>query len=251
MTRAGRYRWALVLGAVLLLELLCRIGVIDHLTMPPPSQILRDLWTMLRAGTLYPAMGKTLLNVTIAFTSAIAVGVTLGVALHPWHALRQGLDLLFATYYAVPVFAFYPLLIILFGLGDTPQILIGFMLAVVAVIMNTLNGLDRVSRVLIKTARIHRLSPLATALKITLPCAAPSVLTGIKLAVAYAFIGIIGAEFIMSRTGIGYEISFAYNNFDNATMYPLILLILVVSTVVNMGLSHWEKVLMRRRGLGG
>ncbi len=248
MTRAARYRLVLVLGAVLLLELLCRLGVIDHLTMQPPSQILSDLWAMLRAGTLYPAMGKTLLNVTIAFTSAIAVGVTLGVALHPWRALRQGLDPLFATYYAVPVFAFYPLLIILFGLGDTPQILIGFMLAVVAVIMNTLNGLDRVSRVLIKTARIHRLGPVATALKVTLPSAAPYILTGVKLAVAYAFIGIIGAEFIMSRTGIGYEISFAYNNFDNATMYPLILLILVVSTAVNTALSHWEKVLMRRRG---
>jgi NitT/TauT family transport system permease protein len=124
------------------------------------------------------------------------------------------------------------------------------MLAVVAVIMNTLNGLDRVSRVLVKTARIHRLGPLATALKITLPCAAPYVLTGAKLAVAYAFIGIIGAEFIMSRTGVGYEISFAYNNFDNATMYPLILLILAVSTLVNTTLSHWERILMRRRGLG-
>ena len=248
MTRVARYRLALVLGAVLLLELLCRVGAIDRLTMPPPSQILADLWLMLRAGTMYPAMAKTLANVVIAFSTAVAAGLAAGVAIHRWNALRLGLDPLFATYYAVPVFAFYPLLIILFGLGDTPQILIGFMLAVVAVIMNTLNGLDRVSRVLMKTARIHRLGSLATALKITLPCAAPYVLTGVKLAVAYAFIGIIGAEFIMSRTGIGYEISFAYNNFDNATMYPLILLILVVSTAVNTALSHWEKVLMRRRG---
>ena len=52
----------------------------------------------------------------------------------------------------------------------------------------------------------------------------------------------------MSNTGVGYEISFAYNNFDNATMYPLILLILVVSIVVNSLLSRWEATLMRRRG---
>jgi NitT/TauT family transport system permease protein len=51
----------------------------------------------------------------------------------------------------------------------------------------------------------------------------------------------------MSRTGIGYEISFAYNNFDNKTMYPLILLILAASIVVNTMLSHWEELLMRRR----
>ena len=83
-----------------------------------------------------------------------------------------------------------------------------------------------------------------------LPSAAPYVLTGAKLAVAYALIGIIGAEFIMSRGGMGYEISFAYTNFDNATMYPLILLILAVSIGVNMALAHWEKRLMQRRGQG-
>jgi NitT/TauT family transport system permease protein len=53
----------------------------------------------------------------------------------------------------------------------------------------------------------------------------------------------------MSRGGMGYEISFAYNNFDNATMYPLILLILLVSITVNGALSRWEKILLKRRGL--
>jgi NitT/TauT family transport system permease protein len=81
-----------------------------------------------------------------------------------------------------------------------------------------------------------------------LPSAAPYLLTGIKLALAYAFIGVIGAEFIMSQTGIGYEISFAYNNFDNKIMYPLILLILAVSIAINAVLSHWEQILMQRRG---
>jgi NitT/TauT family transport system permease protein len=84
---------------------------------------------------------------------------------------------------------------------------------------------------------------------VTLPYAAPYVLTGAKLAVAYCLIGIIGAEFIMSRGGMGYEISFAYTNFDNATMYPLILLVLLVSIAVNTALSRWEKALLVRRGL--
>jgi NitT/TauT family transport system permease protein len=110
MTSAARCRLAVVLGSVLLLELLCRARAIDHLTMPPPSEILRDLGRMLSAGTLYPAIAKTLLNVVIAFSLAIVAGVAIGVALHGWQALRQGLDPLFATYYAIPVFAFYPLL---------------------------------------------------------------------------------------------------------------------------------------------
>src|SRR5204863_3747672 len=140
----------------------------------------------------------------------IGVGIVSGAALHGYRQLRDTLDPLFATYYAVPIFAFYPFFIVVFGFGDFPQVLIGFMLGVVAVIVNTLNGLDRVPRVLLKTARIQRLGPVATALKVTLPYAVPYIFTGIKLAVAYSFIGVIGAELIMSRTGLGYEIGYAY-----------------------------------------
>lgn len=248
MRRAAWVRLLLIGVLVLLLELLCRVGVIDPLTMPPPSIILRDLVALLASGTMNAAMVKTLSDVVLAFVTASIAGIGLGVVIHAWRALRRGLEPLFATYYAIPVFAFYPLLIVLFGLGDVPQILIGFMLAVIAVIMNTMAGLDLVSRVLVKTARVHRLSPLQTALRITLPCAAPHLLSGIRLAVAYAFIGVVGAEFIMSNTGVGYEISFAYNNFDNATMYPLILLIVMLSIVVNGVLLRWETALQARRG---
>ena len=82
-----------------------------------------------------------------------------------------------------------------------------------------------------------------------MPQAAPYILTGIKLALAYALIGVIGSEFIMSRGGIGYEIGFAYTNFDNATMYPLIVLILVLSVAINAALSAWERRLLLRRGM--
>jgi NitT/TauT family transport system permease protein len=53
----------------------------------------------------------------------------------------------------------------------------------------------------------------------------------------------------MARTGMGYEIGFAYTNFDNATMYPLILLILLLSIVMNGLLTRWEKILLARRGM--
>ena len=185
----------------------------------------------------------------IALLEALRMGIASGAVLHRFHALRDTLDPLFATYYAVPVFAFYPFFIVVFGLGDMPQVLIAFMLGVVAVIVNTLNGLDRVPAVLLKTARIMTLSPLDTALRMTLPSAGPHLLTGAKLAVAYAFIGVIGSEFIMSRGGIGCEISFAYANFDNATMYPLILLMLLASVAINGLLTRWEQRLLQRRGM--
>ena len=247
--KVGWYRAAVIVGVVALLEVLCLVGYIDKITMPAPHIILRDLYRMLVSGSMNGAIAKTLTNTVLALGLAIGVGIIAAALLHRARALRDTLDPLFATYYAVPVFAFYPFFIVVFGLGDLPQVLIAFMLGVVAVIVNTLNGLDRVPAVLLKTARVLRLSPADTALRMTLPFAGPYLLTGVKLAVAYAFIGVIGSEFIMSRGGIGYEISFAYANFDNATMYPLILLILLASVAVNGALTAWEQRLLARRGM--
>ena len=243
------YRLVVVAALVAILEVLCATGVIDKITMQAPHLIVRDLYRLLLSGQMNAAIAKTLTNTLIALALALVTGVAAGALIHRWRGLRDTLDPLFATYYAVPVFAFYPFFIVVFGLGDLPQILIAFMLSVVAMIVNTLNGLDRVPTVLVKTARSLRLSPVQTALRLTLPAAAPYILTGVKLAVAYAFIGIIGSEFILSRGGVGYEISFAYTNFDNAIMYPLILLILIASIAINSVLGRWERTLLTRRGM--
>lgn len=250
MNRSRLYQIAVIAAFILLLEALCLAGIIDKITMPPPNIILRDLYRMLLTGRYFDEIGKSLANVLLAFVSAYFIGVIVGTILHGHRTTREILDPLFATYYAIPVFAFYPLFIVMFGLGDGPQVLIGFMLAVVAVTITTLNALDRVPPVLKKTARVNGLNALQTARQITLPFCAPYLLTAAKLALAYAFIGVIGSEFIMARSGMGYEISYAYTNFDNATMYPLILLILLLSIAANSLLSRWEKMLLARRGQG-
>ena len=249
MRRATLYQIAVIVGLVLALEALCLAGAIDKITMPPPHRIAVDFVKLMVAGKLFPEIAKSFGNVMLAFVLAYVVGIATGTVLHGFRTLRETLDPLFATYYAIPIFAFYPLFILIFGLGDGPQVLIGFLLGVVAVIVTILNGLDRVPRVLRKTALISRLGPFETALHVTLPFCAPYLLTAAKLALAYSLIGVIGSEFIMARTGMGYEIGFAYTNFDNATMYPLILLVLLFSIVMNGILTHWEKVLLARRGI--
>jgi NitT/TauT family transport system permease protein len=244
------YRGLAVLLPLAALEALCRAHIVPPLTLPAPSQIAVGLWRILTHGTFNAAILKTLSNVALAIVLAVMAGTAIGAALHRTRALRALLEPLFSTYYAIPIYAFYPLFIVVFGLGDAPQVTIGFMLAVVSMIVSTLAGLDSVPPVLGKTARVLQLGPVATVRSVTLPYAAPYLFTGIKLAVAYAFIGVIGAEFIMSNTGLGYEIRFAYDNLDNNVMYPLILLILLIAVAVNFSLDHWERALRTRRERG-
>jgi NitT/TauT family transport system permease protein len=249
MKLATKLRIVVLVGAVTVVELFCRIGWISAFTMIPPSQMLAGLWGLLTAGRLHTDIYRTLTAVGIALGSAIVVGAAVGAIVHALPRLRRTVDPLLAAYYSVPVFVFYPMFIVMFGLNDTPKVMIGFLYAVAAMIINTLNGLDRVAPVLLKTAKIFGMNRMTTMFRVVLPSAAPYLFTGVKLAIAYSFIGVVGSEFILSSGGLGYQIGFAYHDFNNRTMYAIILFILSLVLAVNMSLHAWEKVLMARRGL--
>jgi NitT/TauT family transport system permease protein len=248
MSRVTLVRLAVVAGFVAVIEALCRSGVINPLTLLPPSAMAAHLFELLRWGEINEAMASTFSNVAIAFALSVVVGFATGVVIHALPRLRRVCDPLLASYYSVPVFVFYPLLVSLLGLNRWPLVAIGFMFGVTAMVIATLNGLDRVPRVLLKLARVHRMSRGAEVLRIVLPAAAPNLFTGAKLALAYAFIGVIAGEFILSGGGLGYAIAYAYDAFDNRTMYALMLFVLIVVTAVNAALYVWEQRLLRRRG---
>ncbi|MGE5097681.1 MAG: ABC transporter permease [Betaproteobacteria bacterium] len=242
-------RWSVIVLFVALLEALCRSGLISRHTMIPPTEMAVALAQLIAAGTIRADATVTLRNVAAAFAASVVGGFVLGVAIHALPRLRRVLEPLFASYYAVPTFVFYPVLLAVFGMNDMPIIVIGTLFGIVAMIVATLNGLDRIPRALLKTARVLRMSRISAALRIQLPAIAPHLFTGVKLAIAYSFIGVIAAEFILSDRGLGYAISYAYNNFENRKMYALMLLIIVIVSVVNAVFRAWELRLARRRGL--
>jgi NitT/TauT family transport system permease protein len=241
-------RAALVIGAFAALEVLCRSGIIPRATMIPPTEIVAALWQILRSGSANDDIAFTVVNTLAAIMLSVVLGFWLGAALHALPRARRVFEPLLSAYYAVPVFIFYPLLIVAFGVGRTALIVMGAMFGIVAMVVNTMIGLDRVPRVIARSAAIMRLGPVRRLLLLRLPAAAPHVVTGIKLAVAYSVIGIVAGEFILATAGIGKRIAFGYQDFDNRTMYGMLLLLLLLVTVVNGALSHWEKRLHRRFG---
>ncbi len=117
-------------------------------------------------------------------------------------------------------------------------------------IIGTLAGLDHVPAVLRKVARMQRLSAGRTLRWVVLPAAMPYLFSGFKLALSYALIGVIAGEFILSGSGLGYAISFAYQSFDSRTMYGLMLFVLLVAVTANGLLYAWEGRLARRTARG-
>jgi NitT/TauT family transport system permease protein len=248
MRKATTIRLAVTIGAVAALEAACRLGWIRRFTIIPPSEMAESLVRLFANPDVLSDMRQTLTAIAISLGAALVIGFLTGALLYAAPRARRIADPLLATYYSVPVFVFYPLLIVLFGLNAIPKTVIGFLYAFVAMIINTLNGLDRVPDVYWKSAKVFQLGRWDRAVHLILPCAGPYLFTGAKLAVMYSFIGVIGSEFILSSGGLGYRISFSYNNFQSDVMYGLILFVLLVVIAINMGLYAWERVLMERRG---
>lgn len=247
MSRAGLLRLLLVAGAIAALELASRLAWIDPVSFIPPSHMAKGAWLILQSGEYRQDILLTLAAAGVAVCLSVTLGFLFGIALFRLPRMRRVLDPLLLSWYAVPIFIFYPMLIVLLGLNRWPLIAIGFLFAVVAMAVNTLNGLERVPLVLLKTASTLRLSRIQEVWLITLPASLPFVFTGIKLSVVYSFIAVIAGEFILSGAGFGYQIAFAYNNFDNETMYGLMLLLLIFVGAVNLVLYAMEQHLYQRR----
>ena len=240
-------RIGVVVAAFAILEALCRTGVISPLVMIAPTAMAASMVDLLASGDISADIARTAATVGIAFAGAVALGFLVGAGLHAAPRLRRVADPLLAAWYAVPGFIFYPLLVALFGLNVLPLIAIGLLFAAPAMVIATLLGLDRVPPVLRKCARMHRLGRARTILHVVLPAAMPSLFNGIRLAFAYAFIGVIAGEFILSGGGLGYAISYAYDSFESRRMYGLLLFVLLLAIVLNGILYVWETRLARRR----
>ena len=243
-------RIAVLAGLVILLEICCRTGIVDSLTVIPPSEMMVSMVDHIGSGEFNESIVNTFSTIILAFVLAIGCGTLAGALVHRSSRLRDVADPLLASYYSVPTFIFYPLLVALLGLGKAPLVVLGVLSAAPAVMIGTLSGLDGVSPVLMKIARVHRLSPARTLWWIVLPAALPRLFTGFKLALSYALIGVIAGEFILSGSGLGYAISFAYQSFDNRAMYGLMLFVLLVAVMANGILYVWEERLARRRSTG-
>jgi NitT/TauT family transport system permease protein len=153
-TKTAVVRVLIVAGAFAALEILCRASIINRMTMIPPTEMVAVLWQILESGRYNADIAFTVVNTAAAVVLSVVGGFAVGAILHALPRLRRALEPLLSAYYAVPAFVFYPLLIVAFGVGRGALIAMGALVGIVAMIVNTLSGLDRVPPVLMKTAAV-------------------------------------------------------------------------------------------------
>jgi NitT/TauT family transport system permease protein len=227
-TRVTVARTGVLLAGAAFIEILPRAGWGSDLEVLPLSQMLAGLVSVVASGELWPHLSTSIVSIGVAFASAILAGVFSGYLL--WRAPKaySALSPYLVSYYAVPIFAFYPVLIVLFGANRKPIILIAFAWAVVAVVVATVEGLATMRSSWDKVASVYHLGPLRRAVRVHLPGALPQILVGVRLAATYCILGVIASEFILSGQGMGYLVNLYFNQFAFQEMWGAILAIFIV-----------------------
>lgn len=250
MNAALVVRIGIIVAFVAALEAVTRAGMIRPGLIMPPTVMMQELIGLVQTAKFWGEVGNSARAILAAFVLAHVVGITAAIVLHGMPRLREAMEPLIASYYALPFFVLYPLLVVLLGMTAAPIILIGFLYAVMAVIVGTMNGLDRIPSVLRRSGRVMQLSQVRLALFISIPAAAPYAFTGAKLALGYSITGVLGSEFILATSGFGYEVAFAYHNFQDRKMYALLLFLLLVVSLLTVLIYRAEAAVQHRSSAG-
>jgi NitT/TauT family transport system permease protein len=180
--------------AVAVMEALVRLGWVPRFLLPAPSQVAQTLWV--DREYLGEKMLETGLAAVLGFGLSAVVGLVIAVALSSARWVQRAFYPYAVFFQTVPIIAIAPLLVIWLGFGLPTIVASAFIASVFPVIANALAGLLSTDPSLRDLFRLYGASNWATLLKLRLPFALPSILTGLRVAGGLAVIGAIVGEFI-------------------------------------------------------
>jgi len=206
-------------------EILTRLLLENELLIPPPSSVLRTLWKLSVNGQLNQHLFATLFEFACGFSTACVVGILLGYLMGRYKWFDDVMDPWIATLYSVPVIAFVPFIIIWFGIGLLSKVIVVFKITAVAIMLNTAAGIKNVDPTYLELSKSLRLNPWDTTFKIRLPAAMPYIITGIRLGVGRAMLGVIVAELMAANAGLGYMLRDASETWDSPKLFVTVVLL--------------------------
>jgi putative hydroxymethylpyrimidine transport system permease protein len=230
---------AIILVALAGWEALVRLGGVDELILPAPTQVLDALWTdrSLLAEDLLVTTGEVLLGLA----AAIAAGALLGVAMHVSLPARRALRPLVIGSQAIPVPVIAPLVVLVLGFGLGPKVLLVALVCFFPVAINLYDGLrdtDPDARKLLRSLDVSRWTMLR---RLEAPSALPAAFTGVKIAAAVAVIGAVFAEWSGSSSGLGYALLTANGQLETARAFAATLLLFLLAVALYGGVALLER----------
>jgi ABC-type nitrate/sulfonate/bicarbonate transport system permease component len=241
--KAGIPRWAVTVASLMVIiggwEIFGRD--VNPIFGSYPSAIAIAFWELAQSGRLAAALADSLRPFVLGYVLAIVIGVPLGLVIGRFWVIEAAFGIYITAGYAMPLVALVPLLILWLGLGFAVKVAIVFLMSVFPICINTWLGVAAVSKSLIEVGKSFVASDATILHRIVLPATLPYIVAGIRLAVGRAVVAMVIAEFFTTISGLGSIIINSANNFDTATMFVPIFVLMVLATGLNAFIGAVER----------
>ena len=240
------YRIAPAFGIALLLAVWITASGRNVRIFPTPWIVLQRMWELLfqpvSGATLLGHLGISMLRVFIALGFAIVIGVPFGVLIGWSPRFRATLGAIFECIRPIPVLAWIPLITICFGVSELSKVLIVFIGAVMAVVINTRAGLQTVDPLYLDVGVAFNANKRQMLMEIAIPAAMPVIFAGVRTSTSVAWTVVLAAEMIGSSSGVGFLVVRGMNGDDLALVLVAMITIGVIGALLAVVTSFIERL---------
>lgn len=230
-----------VVGFFLLWEfLLSYVVTLNPFFMSKPSLIAVAAGRLITGGEVWHNLYVSGKAFSFGFIAAVLVGIPIGLIMGWRRRVAYALDPLLTAFYAAPLVALAPLLIIMFGVGIKAKAIVIFLLAVFPFIFNVFAGVRSVEPLLINVVRSFGGKERHLYSKVILPSVLPYIVAGTRIAIGRAIVGIIVGEFYAASEGIGHLLQSYSDNYLLSEMFVIIFVLMIIAVVFTEGLRRAE-----------
>ena len=218
---------------------------INPLFLPAPLAVTRALVHLVGSPGFWGAVGVTTFTTAIAYTIAATAGIVLGFFIGRSPTLTAAYRPVLAGLFAIPLTLFFPLFVVMFGLGPQSKIAFGALYGFFPIVLNTIAGFSGIDRLFLRSAQSQGATRAQALRHIFLPGAWPVVLAGLRIGFFITFASVLGGETLSSAAGIGYSIAHEGDLLDSPPMFAWIAIVLTVTVLLNLALTVLEKRAVR------
>jgi NitT/TauT family transport system permease protein len=215
---------------------------INPIFLSTPSRVTLALMDLVRTGQIFEALRLSVLGLAIGFGAAILVGVPTGILMGRSRTVEAALELWVNALFVTPRVALIPLLLIWFGIGFEAQVVVIFLSSIFPIIINCYAGVRNISATLVDTARAFCASERQLFFEVILPASVPFMMTGLRLGIGHAVIGMIVAQMFLALSGLG-KLLVNYGDFFKT---DYVFAVVIVIGLLGIVLTEAVKLIERR-----
>jgi ABC-type nitrate/sulfonate/bicarbonate transport system permease component len=239
LKRAGLALW-LPVAIVVVWQVLTSVGLLDALFFPAPSTLVSAAAKMLRHGDLIEQTNHTLGHTFIGFLAGSSAGLLCGLLMGGISAIEHSLEPLVSAVYATPNLTLLPLLMMFFGVGETPGIILIAIGCFILVAVHALDAVHRVNHCYVDLAANYGAARRAIFRKVYVPACLPGIFTGLRLALGRALVIAVSVELVSGSKGLGGMIWLAWQTLSTERLYIGVLTTAILGLVFSLTLRRLE-----------